>query len=482
MNYSLATRIVGLLACLMALLLVVPALIAVIYDEQQDLVAFLQVAIPSGAGGAIVLSLKRGSRMSLTSHDGFLVVALAWVTMALIGAVPFVLSGAIPSYTDAFFETMSGFTTTGATILTDIESMSRSMLFWRSLTHWLGGMGIIVLTVAIFPLLGFKGLQLIRAEAPGPSVDKLTSKIAHSAKILWLLYIGLSLAEVLLLLIAGMDLFDSVTHTFGTMATGGFSPRNASIAAYDSAAIDAIVTVFMLLAGVNFVMYYSLITGRFHNLLRDTELKVYFGIFASATLLTTLVLMRTQYHTFVESLRYASFQVASILSTTGYATADYMLWPTAAMAVLLLLMFVGGCAGSTGGGIKVVRITALFKQGINEMKLLLHPRGVFTPQLNHSPLRKSMVLGITGFFFLYLLLLLITTLVVALSGVSLMSSFSTALATLGNIGPGFDAVGPVENYAAFPGWLKWYLSFIMMTGRLEVYTILILFTPRYWSK
>ncbi|AFG36619.1 TrkH family potassium uptake protein [Spirochaeta africana] len=482
MNYSLVIRIVGVLACLMALLLLVPALVALLYGEMSELRVFLQVAGPAAAGGGVLLLLKRGTGFSLTSHDGFLVVALAWLTMALIGAVPFVLSGAIPGYTDAFFETMSGFTTTGATILNDIEALPRSLLFWRSFTHWLGGMGIIVLTVAIFPLLGFKGLQLVRAEAPGPSVDKLTPKIAHSAKILWMLYIGLSLAETLLLLAAGMDLFDALTHTFGTMATGGFSPRNASVAAYDSAAIDAIITVFMLLAGVNFVLYYSLLTRRFDNLRRDTELKVYLGIFAAATLMTTLVLFRTSYDSLGESLRFASFQVASILTTTGYATADYLLWPTAAMAVVFLLMFVGGSAGSTGGGIKVVRLTALFKQGMNEMKYLLHPRGVFTPQLNRAPLRKSMVLGIAGFVFLYLLLLLITTLVVALSGSSLLTSFSTALATLGNIGPGFDAIGPTENYAAFPDWLKWYLSFIMLTGRLEVYTILILFTPRYWQK
>lgn len=482
MNYSLVIRVIAVLACLMAVILLIPALVALLYAEKNEALAFLQVAGPVGGIGALLLLFKRGGRPSLTTHDGFLVVALAWLTMAGVGAFPFVLSGVIPAYTDAFFETMSGFTTTGATILTEIESLPRSILFWRSLTHWLGGMGIIVLTVAIFPLLGFKGLQLIRAEAPGPSVDKLTPKIAHSAKILWLLYIGLSAAETLLLMLAGLNLFDALTHTFGTMATGGFSTYNASIAAFDSAAVDWIITVFMLLAGINFVLYYSVITRRFENIKRDTEVKVYLGIFAGATVLATLALYRTTYQTIGESLRYAAFQVASILTTTGYATADYLIWPSAAMAVIFALMFVGGCAGSTGGGIKVVRLTALFKQGLNEMKYLLHPRGIFTPQLNRAPLPKSMVLGIAGFLFLYLLLLILTTLVVAFSGASVISSFSTALATLGNIGPGFGSIGPAENYGAFPVGIKWFLSLIMMIGRLEVYTILILFTPRYWRK
>ncbi|GAB6088852.1 TrkH family potassium uptake protein [Spirochaeta dissipatitropha] len=482
MNYSLILRILAVLACLAALFLLVPAAVALMYGEYDALKAFLVVSLPTGIAGGGLLLAKKNTRLSLSTHDGFLVVALAWLTMSAIGALPFVLSGVIPSYTDAFFETMSGFTTTGATILTEIESLPRSILFWRSLTHWLGGMGIIVLTVAIFPLLGFKGLQLVKAEAPGPSVDKLSPQITHSAKILWLLYIGLSAIETLLLLAAGMNLYDALTHTFGTMATGGFSTMNASIAAYNSAVIDAIITVFMVLAGINFVVYYSIITRRFRNVLKDTELKVYLGIFTAATLLVTLQLHGNVYEGIGESLRFASFQTASILTTTGYATADYTLWPSAATAVIFILMFIGGCAGSTGGGIKVIRITALFKQGLNEMRHLLHPRGVFSLQLNKSPLRKSLILGISGFFFLYILLLLITTLVLAFSGNDLLSAFSTALATLGNIGPGFGNIGPAENYAHFSQAVKWYLSLIMMIGRLEIFTILILFTPGYWRK
>ncbi len=482
MNLKLVTRIIAVLACVLALMLLFPLIVALLYREHAEMIALLQVIIPTALAGVMLLYATRNVQRTLSNHDGFLVVSLAWITMAAIGAVPFMTSGAIPSYTDAFFETMSGFSTTGASILDDIEVLPRSMLFWRSLTHWLGGMGIIVLAVAIFPLLGFKGLQLVRAEAPGPSVDKLTPKIAKTAKILWLIYVGLSLLETILLLLAGLTLFDALTHTFGTMATGGFSTRNESIAAFDSPAVEAIITVFMLLAGTNFVLHFSLLTGRLRRIYRDTEFKVYLGIFASATIVTTLVLAQTTYSGIGESLRYASFQVASILTTTGYVTADYTLWPTLAMTTLFILMFVGGCAGSTGGGIKVVRLTTLFKQGMNEMKYLLHPRGVFTPQMNRVPLRKTMVLGVTAFFFLYLLLLLLTTLVVSLSGDSLLTAFSTALATLGNIGPGFDAIGPTGNYAGYPTGIKWFLSIIMMIGRLEIFTVLILFTPRFWRR
>jgi len=482
MNYALVTRILALLACVLAAMLLAPAGVALVYGEYPEFLVFLLVSLPTALAGAVLLRLNRRARPALSNHDGFLVVSLSWLLMAFVGALPFLFSGAIPSYTDAFFETMSGFTTTGATILDDIEALPKSMLFWRSMTHWLGGMGIVVLAVAILPLLGFKGLQLVRAEAPGPAVDKLTPKIARTAKILWLIYIGLSALETVLLMLAGMDLFDALTHTFGTMATGGFSTRNAGIAAFDSAAVDAIITVFMLLAGVNFVLHFNLLAGNFRRIARDTEFKVYLALFALSTLATTLVLARTHYGGLGESLRHASFQVASIMTTTGYATADYALWPVSAMAVLFLLMFVGGCAGSTGGGIKVVRLTVLFKQGLNEMKYLLSPRGVFTPQMNRTPLQKSMVLGVAGFIFFYLVLLLLTTLVVSLSGESLLTAFSTALATLGNIGPGFDGIGPTETYASFAPGIKWFLSFIMMVGRLEIFTVLVLFTPHFWRR
>jgi len=288
----------------------------------------------------------------LSPRSGFLFVALSWISASALGALPFCLSGAIPSYTDAFFETMSGFTTTGASILTDIEPLPKSILFWRSTTHWLGGMGIVVLTVAIFPLLGFGGLHLMEAEAPGPSVDKITPRVAGTAKILWLIYIGFTVIEIILLMIGGMDLFDATTHTFGTLATGGFSPKNASVGYYKSAYIDAIITIFMLIAGMNFSLYYKLLRGNIREVVRDSEMKTYLGIFLIASVLIAWDLMGKKYASFGESFRFASFQAASILTTTGFVTDDYMQWPNFAQVVLFVLFFIGGCAGSTGGGIK----------------------------------------------------------------------------------------------------------------------------------
>ncbi|MDZ7852612.1 MAG: potassium transporter TrkG [Halomonas sp.] len=320
------------------------------------------------------LILTRSEQSDLSTRDGFFLVAASWVLVSLFGAVPLYTSGAIPQFVDAFFETMSGFTTTGASILTDIESLPRSMLFWRSLTHWLGGMGIIVLTVAIFPILGIGGLQLLKAEAPGPTVDKITPKVTETAKILWLTYFGLTAAETVLLLMGGMDLFDSLTHTFGTLATGGFSPKNTSVGFYASPFIHVVVTAFMVMAGVNFVMYYKLLTGRAIGILRDTELKSYLLIFAVGSLVVAFGLHRAGvYQTFGTSLRFGAFQAASILTTTGYVTADYAAWPAVSQAMLFILMFIGGCSGSTGGGIKVVRVVTLLKQGFTEMRYLLHP-------------------------------------------------------------------------------------------------------------
>jgi trk system potassium uptake protein TrkH len=483
MNPKLVFRVIAFLLLIVAALMLTPVVVAWYYGEHELIRHFL---IPIGvlavaASGFLILT---GSEQSdLSTRDGFFLVSASWVLVSLFGAIPLYTSGAIPEFVDAFFETMSGFTTTGASILTDIESLPRSMLFWRSLTHWLGGMGIIVLTVAIFPILGIGGLQLLKAEAPGPTVDKITPKVTETAKILWLTYFGLTAAETILLLIGGMDLFDSLTHTFGTLATGGFSPKNTSVGFYASPFIHIVVTAFMVMAGVNFVMYYKLLTGRAIGILRDTELKSYLLIFAAGSLIVAFGLHRAGvYETFGTSLRFGAFQAASILTTTGYVTADYATWPAMSQAVLFILMFVGGCAGSTGGGIKVVRVVTLVKQGFTEMRYLLHPRGVFGVKLNGETVRKNVVYAISGFVFLYVTVLLVTTFVVASGGYGLLSSFSTALVTLGNIGPGFGLIGPAENYAFFQDYIKWYLSFVMMLGRLEVFTVLIVFTPFFWRR
>ena len=481
MNFALILRIVAVLLFLIASFMLIPAGIAWNYGESDALASFLVPIVITFAVTALLFIVLRNTERELRPRDGFMLVGISWLSAAALGALPLRLSGTIPRYVDAFFETMSGFTTTGATILTDIEALPYSILFWRSLTHWLGGMGIIVLTVAVFPLLGVGGLQLMKAEAPGPSVDKVTPKVTETAKILWLIYLGLTVLQTTLLLFGGLNLFEALTHTFGTLATGGFSPKAASVGHYTSAYVQVVVTVFMMLAGTNFILYYKALTRRFTSVLTDAELKSYLGIYATAAIAIAIVLTRSgAYGGFGESLRYAGFQAASILTTTGYATADFALWPQAAQVILFTLMFFGGCAGSTGGGIKIVRIVTLAKQGVHEMKYLLHPRAVFQISFGGQTVRKNVLYAISGFVFLYMILLLLTSLVVASGGFDIITSFTTALATLGNIGPGFGRIGPVENYAFYPDYIKWYLSFIMMTGRLEVFTILVIFTPTFW--
>ncbi|MDA3955864.1 TrkH family potassium uptake protein [Oceanispirochaeta sp.] len=484
MKMKLILHVLVILLAIISLFMLIPAGIAFFYGETESLKAFLIPILVLMPIAAVIYFATRNNRDKVMSpRDGFMLVSLAWISSSAMGALPFYLSGAIPNYTDAYFETMSGFTTTGASILTAIEGLPYSILFWRSLTHWLGGMGIVVLTVAIFPLLGIGGLQLLKAEAPGPSVDKITPKIAHTAKILWFIYLGLTVLETMLLLLGGMNLFDSLTHTFGTMATGGFSPKNTSVGFYKSPYIHWVITIFMVMAGMNFALYFKLLTGRIKGILIDSEMKAYLGIFLTASLAITISLLKTDvYDGFFEGLQYASFQVASILTTTGFATTDYDLWPAFSKTILFLMMFIGGCAGSTGGGIKVVRIVTLFKLSVRELKRLIYPRSVFHLWLNKMVVRKDIISVITGFVFLYIFTLLITTVVVAAGGYDILSSFSTALVTVGNIGPGFNLVGPTMNYSFFQPGIKWFLSLAMMMGRLEIYTVMVLFIPHFWKK
>lgn len=483
MHLKTVINIIAILLVIVALFMIFPALWALYYGEKSCFVVFLKVIISVIISCSIVFfATKKNKENNLSTRDGFLLVSLSWVLASVIGALPFYLSGSIPSFTDAFFETMSGFTTTGASILTNIEALPKSMLFWRSLTHWLGGMGIVVLTVAILPLLGIGGLQLIKAEAPGPTVDKITPRIGETAKYLWLIYVGFSVLETILLLFGGMNLFDALTHTFGTMATGGFSTKNISVAHFNSAYIDYVITIFMILAGVNFTLHYKLITGNFKDLIKDSELKAYLTIFAVSTLLLTYDLTKNHFDNFWHGLRYGSFQAATILTTTGYATFDYEKWPAMSRTVLFLLMFIGGCSGSTGGGIKVIRIFTLFKQALIEMRYLIRPKGIFTLKLSGNVVKKDIVYAISGFFFLYIAIVLTVALLVSLEDVDILTSVSSALATVGNIGPGFGRIGPTENYAFYSDFSKWVLSFAMMIGRLEIYTVLVIFTPYFWKK
>lgn len=484
MNPFYILRLTSVIQIVVSAFMIIPAGIAAYCGETVEFYSFLGTIflIWIFASFYIYFTRKAPNRI-LSSRDGFFFVTSSWVLAAGFGAIPVWISGAIPSYTDAYFEIMSGFTTTGASILTDIESLPRSILFWRSLTHWLGGMGIVVLVVALIPLLGVGGTKLVGAESPGPSVDKFTPKIRNNALILWIIYLGLSVIETVLLLFGGMDLFDATTHTFGTMATGGFSPKASSVGHYNSAYIDAVITVFMVLAGCNFALYYKALSGKIADVFRDGEFKVYIGIFFIISLLIAgNLFFNGSYDSPGTAFRYSSFQTATIITTTGYATADFELWPNFSKVLLFFLMFIGGCSGSTGGGIKVIRIVTLAKLAVNNIKYMLHPRGVFNLKVGRNTIRKEVIYTISGFFALYVFTILATTMVVASSNADIVTSLTTALATVGNIGPGFGAIGPTENYHFFPAYVKWFLSLAMMAGRLELFTVFALLTPQFWKR
>jgi len=478
-------KALSVLLAIVALFMAAAMGVGLLLGEGAAVVGAFAPSVALGLGAlALTQALIRFRRgLSLSHRSGYLFVTLAWILSAALGALPFRLYGVVPSYTDAFFETMSGFTTTGASILSDIESLPASLLLWRATTHWLGGMGIVVLTVAIMPLLGLSARSVMEAEAPGPQVDKFTPRLSQTAKILWLVYLGLTMLLTVLLLFGGMSLIDALTHAFATMATGGFSTRNASVGAYGSTYVDVVLTVFMVLAGVNFSLHWNALRGDFRKVLADTELRVYLAIFAVASAVIVLDLRRAGVFASVgEAARYASFQASSILTTTGFATADYTLWPPLSQAMLFTLMFIGGCAGSTGGGIKVSRIVTLFKMGQSEMRYLLNPRGVYGVFLDGRHLKKNVVYDIAAMVFLYLVAAFVSTMFIAAGGYDILTSLSATMACLGNIGPGFSLVGPACNYGFMPGALKWWLSFAMLLGRLEVYTVLVLFTRSFWRR
>lgn len=489
MNLSAMISVLSAIIGIAVSFMVLPIIVGVGCGETRESIVFAFVM--SGTlvlCGATYLAMRRWRARekrpySLTPRDGFVTVSLSWILVSLFGALPYVFSGAIPSFTDAYFEMMSGFTTTGASILRDVEALPRSMLFWRALSQWLGGMGIVVLTVAIIPLLGIGGVQLLQAEAPGPSVDKVAPRIKDTAKLLWFLYLGFTALETALLWAGGMSPYDALTHTFTTLSTGGFSVRNASLGAYPGAYLQWVVTVFMLIGGTSFSIFFLLYRGRFMAIVRNTEWLAYLLIFILTTLfIVTELSARGVYLSLGDDVRHATFQVASIMTTTGYATADFSAWPYFSQIVIFFLMFVGGCSGSTGGGIKVIRLVALFKLAFNEMRYLLHPRGVFTLTLDGRPVRKDLMYGIVGFFFLYIFFVLLTTLVVATANYDLVTSLTTALATVGNIGPGLSLIGPMANYSHFPDYVLWWLSFAMMAGRLEIYTVFVIFSGLFWRR
>lgn len=483
MKFRLVARVLALLSSMISIFMLWPLSWAIM-DGSTDAKAFV-MSIAVGFMVALLLYGwgKRGNFQDLGIREAFAVVTLSWVTASIIGALPYFFHGTAPTFTDAFFEAMSGFTTTGASILTNIEAQPRGILFWRDLTHWLGGMGIIVLSLAILPFVGVGGMELYKAEVPGPIPEKMTPRIQQTALLLWGVYVFLSALQTVLLLFGGMDLFDSLTHTFGTMATGGFSPKNTSVAHYNSAYIDWVITIFMFLTGCNFALHYHFLKGKWNAWWKDGEFRVYFFISLGCTVaITALLLIKDIYSNVFDALRYAAFQVVSIITTTGFVTADYELWPVFTQLLLLILMFIGGCAGSTGGGIKNLRIMVLVRHAYAELFRLLHPKAIVHTKVAGRTISKEIVGSITAFFLLYIGIFTLASLVMTALGLDIVSAISSVAATLGNIGPGLALVGPTKNYALIPNIGKWVLSFCMLLGRLELYTVLILFVPATWKR
>ena len=477
MNTRMISRVLGLILLVLAALMLLPLVAGLCYGENV-----LNFVLPIGITAALGFVLTRFKPVSkdLFARDGFVIVGLGWVLMSLLGALPFVISGSIPSYIDAVFETVSGFTTTGSTILTDVESLPRGDMFWRLFTHWIGGMGVLVFLMAVLPMSGEHSMHIMRAEVPGPTVGKLVPRVRKTASILYLLYIGLTLAEMLFLLLGGMSFYEALLHAFATAGTGGFSTRGASIGGFNSLYVEIVIACFMLLFGVNFNLYFLLLLGRGKDVLKNEELHWYIGIVLSAVLAISLGIGK-MYGGFATGLRHAYFNVAAIISTTGFGTEDFTHWPEYCKWILILLMFCGGCAGSTGGGIKLSRLMILAKTLFAEIRQMSHPRSVTCVRLDGKRVDPAVVKAASIFFVLYMFLLLLFSALISLDGYDITTSFTAALSALSNIGPGMtELIGPAGSYAIFSAPVKLLLSVAMLLGRLEFYPVLVLLSRHTW--
>lgn len=477
MNYRMICRVLSTILLCLAVLLLLPLTAGLCFGEN---VLNFVVAIAVAAAAGWILRLFRPVDNRLFARDGFAIVGLGWILLSLIGAIPFVISGSIPNYIDAVFETVSGFTTTGASVLNDIESMPRGDMFWRQFTHWIGGMGVLVFIMAVLPTSSEHSMHIMRAEVPGPTVGKLVPRAKKTATILYLIYIGLTAVQTVLLLCGGMSFYDALLHAFATAGTGGFSTRAASIGAFNSVYIEMVTATFMLLFGVNFNLYFLLLIRRWRDVAKNEELRWYLGIVAAAVLSIALGIHK-MYGGFGIALRHAYFNVASIISTTGFCTVDYTLWPEYCKWVLVLLMFTGACAGSTGGGLKISRVAILAKAGGIEVKQTVRPRSVSRVQMDGRRVDTGAIKAVSVFFILYIFFLLLFTLIVSFDGYDLATNFTAALSCLSNIGPGMSLVGPTGNFDIFSPAVKAFLSFAMLIGRLEIYPILVLFSRHTWK-
>lgn len=492
LNYKIIFHFFGLLLLFNGGFMLLAALISLIYKDGVTLNIFLSGIIILVIGGVLMLTTRKHKK-ELNKREGYLVVSFGWIVMALTGTLPYILTDSIPTFTNAFFETMSGYTTTGASIINDIESIPEGVLFWRSLTHWIGGMGIIVLAIAILPLLGIGGMQLFAAEAPGPNADKLHPRITDTAKRLWLIYFGYTAAETILLQVAGMTFFDAINHSLCTLSTGGFSTKNASIAYWNGQPIiQYIIILFMFLAGTNFVLSYFAFKGKVQKAIRDEEFKLYFKFIALFTIIAALIIyFRADFsissidHPMVygkgeASFRHALFQVLAIVTTTGFVTANYTLWTPFLVVFFFGLMFLGGSAGSTSGGVKVVRHMIMIKNGFLEFKRALHPNAILPVRYNKKAVSGEIVFNILGFFILYMLSFIVGALGFSMFQIDFESAIGLSASSLGNVGPALGNYGPVNNYEALPALGKLWSAFLMLIGRLELFTVLILLTPFFW--
>ena len=470
---------IGRILLVEAALLLLPMAVALGYGE-SPVPYLIPAALLVLCGG--LLSFKKPQQASLFARDGLAVVALAWIAVSLFGALPFYISGSMESFVDCFFETVSGFTTTGATILTEVESLNRGILFWRSFTHWVGGMGVLVFVMAILPMGGDgHGMHMLRAEMPGPAPGKLVSRMSDTAKILYGIYLVMTIIEIVLLAAGGMPLYDACIHSFGSAGTGGFSCRNLSVGAYNNPYFDIVIGIFMMLFGVNFNMYYFLLVKRFRDVFRSEELWAYFIIAAVAVGAITVDIVEL-YDSVGTSLRHAFFQVSSIMTTTGYATVDFNTWPTFSKAILVALMFIGGCAGSTAGGLKVARVVILEKASVGEMRRMLHPNAVPAIRFEGKPLSERNIRGVYLFLAVYMAIFVLSCLLVSLEQMDLVTVFTAVATCINNVGPGLEIVGPMGNFSSFSPFSKLLLSFDMLVGRLEIFPMLLLFAPSIWKR
>jgi len=482
MRWRFILNVTGILILFLALAMLLPLIVGLLYGDGSAVPILLSVGA-TALSGVLLILLSRGDKVkTISQREGMAIVTIGWTAVGLYGALPFYFDGVLPDFVDAFFESVSGFTTTGSSVLVNIETVSKGLLFWRAFIQWLGGMGIIVLSVAILPFLGIGGMQLYKAEVPSPVPDKLKPRIRDTAVVLWKVYLLISIVQVLLLMLGGMDLFEAFCHTFTTMATGGYSTRNASIAYYDSLYIDIVFILFMMIAGINFSLHYQFLKGRPLVFWRDPECRFFLLMVLALIFIVSIDVGGTVYDSIGAAFRYGSFQVVSIITTTGYATADYEKWSAMSQLLLLLCMFFGASAGSTGGGVKAVRIMICFKYVYKELFSLIHPHAVKVLKLGGKPVPEDITRGILGFLALYLGLFAVSTVALSGMGVDLVTSIGAVAATLGNIGPGLGMVGPTDTFAGIPYWGKWLLIWCMLLGRLEIYTVIILMVPEFWRK